>query len=184
MNNQAIHFFRWDRKARTLWNLPAADRQHAALTTVEAIRSYAAANKGKLPARLEDISETPVPENPATGRALRIRVEERHGHTADSKSQKSSNIHDQNPQLIVGFRFCIGQWPTCARPTAFLPAGSGEGLRKTVIELVSRFELGIRIRRSSVSSVVKRRSIWTTVPFKSGDAKCDRAVQKACRSRS
>jgi hypothetical protein len=43
------------------------DRRLAALTAVEAIRAYAAANGGKLPERLEDVTETPVPPNPITG---------------------------------------------------------------------------------------------------------------------
>ena len=51
------------------------DRQMAALTTVEAIRSYAAANGGKLPQHLEDITETPAPANPATGKPFEYRVE-------------------------------------------------------------------------------------------------------------
>jgi hypothetical protein len=52
---------------RAVWRAAEVDRQLAALTTVEAIRSYAAANNGQLPARLEDIKETPCPDNPATG---------------------------------------------------------------------------------------------------------------------
>jgi len=44
------------------------DRMLAALTAVEAIRSYAAANGGKLPAALADITDTPVLDNPATGK--------------------------------------------------------------------------------------------------------------------
>jgi hypothetical protein len=41
----------------------------AALTAVEAIRSYAAAN-GRLPDTLDEITETPVPLNPVTGAAF------------------------------------------------------------------------------------------------------------------
>jgi hypothetical protein len=43
------------------------DRELAALTTVEALRSYAAAHDGKLPAHLEDITDTPAPINPRSG---------------------------------------------------------------------------------------------------------------------
>ena len=60
---------------KTIANFAKVDRQMAAMTTVEAIRSYAAANGGKLPAHLEDIAETPAPENPATGKAFEYRVE-------------------------------------------------------------------------------------------------------------
>jgi hypothetical protein len=45
-----------------------ADRQLAALTTVEALRAYASTNGGKLPEQLDDIVETPVPANPTTGK--------------------------------------------------------------------------------------------------------------------
>ena len=50
-----------------VWHAAEVDRQIAALTTIEAIRAYAAANNGQLPARLEDIKDTPAPDNPVTG---------------------------------------------------------------------------------------------------------------------
>jgi len=37
------------------------------LTVVEALGSYAAAHDGKLPTGVGDVTETPVPQNPATG---------------------------------------------------------------------------------------------------------------------
>lgn len=51
------------------------DRELAALTAVEALRSYAAANGGKLPEKLSDVTATPVPENPATGEPFEYRVD-------------------------------------------------------------------------------------------------------------
>lgn len=51
------------------------DREFAALTAVEAIRSYAAANGGRLPKALQDITDTPVPDNPYTGLAFEYTVE-------------------------------------------------------------------------------------------------------------
>jgi hypothetical protein len=51
-----------------------ADRQLAALTAVEALRSYAAANDGRLPAGLDEVTETPVPTNPATGKPFEYRL--------------------------------------------------------------------------------------------------------------
>jgi hypothetical protein len=50
------------------------DRQIAALTTVEALRSYAAANGGVLPQKLEEISDTPAPLNPATGKPFEYQL--------------------------------------------------------------------------------------------------------------
>jgi hypothetical protein len=52
-----------------------ADRMMAALTAVEAIRSYAAGHDGKLPEKLEDATETPVPDNPVTGKPFEYHVD-------------------------------------------------------------------------------------------------------------
>jgi len=65
------------------WN----DRQLAALTAVEAIRSYAAANGGELPAQLTDITDTPVPLNPATGKPFDYRVNNGTATLSDSWSE-------------------------------------------------------------------------------------------------
>jgi hypothetical protein len=46
------------------------DRRIAALRCIEAIRIYAAAHEGKLPATLEAITEVPVPIDPMTGKAF------------------------------------------------------------------------------------------------------------------
>jgi hypothetical protein len=61
------------------------DRQLAALTAVEAIRSYAAANDGRLPAKLEDITATPVPENPVTGQPFEYVADAEKATLADAK---------------------------------------------------------------------------------------------------
>jgi hypothetical protein len=61
------------------------DRLLAALTTVEAIRSYAAANNGELPAQLSDITDTPVPLNPATGEPFEYRTDNGTATLSDSK---------------------------------------------------------------------------------------------------
>jgi hypothetical protein len=46
------------------------DRRIAALRCIEAVRLYAAAHEGKLPAALADISEVPIPIDPVTGNAF------------------------------------------------------------------------------------------------------------------
>src|SRR5438046_2214852 len=46
------------------------DRQTAGLRCVEAIRLYAAANDGRLPATLDDIHDAPIPLDPITGDAF------------------------------------------------------------------------------------------------------------------
>lgn len=61
------------------------DRQLAALTAVEALRSYAAANGGKLPEKLTDVTATPIPENPATGEPFEYRVEDGVATLSDAK---------------------------------------------------------------------------------------------------
>jgi hypothetical protein len=71
---------------RTLSTFARSERQLAALTAVEAIRSYAAANAGALPKRLQDVTDTPVPENPATGSPFEYRVENDTSTLSDSQS--------------------------------------------------------------------------------------------------
>jgi hypothetical protein len=44
------------------------DRQIAALRVIEALRIYGASHDGKLPERLADITEAPIPEDPVTGK--------------------------------------------------------------------------------------------------------------------
>jgi hypothetical protein len=51
------------------------DRRVAALQTVEALRNYAAAHDGQLPAQLEELSETPAAPDPTTGKPFAYRVE-------------------------------------------------------------------------------------------------------------
>lgn len=71
---------------KCVWPFARGDRELAALAAVEALRSYAATN-GKLPARLEDVTETPVPANPVTGRSFEYRVEGDTATLADTKSE-------------------------------------------------------------------------------------------------
>jgi hypothetical protein len=63
-----------------------ADRELAALTAIEALRSYAAASGGKLPARLEDATATPVPENPLTGRPFEYHLDGDTATLADTQA--------------------------------------------------------------------------------------------------
>jgi hypothetical protein len=51
------------------------DRRIAALRVVEAIRLHAAALEGKLPESLSQLTEVPVPEDPATGRPFEYHLE-------------------------------------------------------------------------------------------------------------
>ncbi len=51
------------------------ERRFAALTAVEALRSYAAAHDGQLPQQLANVTDTPVPDNPVTGKPFEYRVE-------------------------------------------------------------------------------------------------------------
>jgi hypothetical protein len=57
----------WGAHARTV-------RRFAALRCVEAIRLYAAAHGGRLPARLEEIKEVPVPADPYLGKPFVYRL--------------------------------------------------------------------------------------------------------------
>jgi hypothetical protein len=48
--------------------LARSERRMAALRVVESIRMYAAAHDGKLPARLDELTEAPAPTDPVTGK--------------------------------------------------------------------------------------------------------------------
>ena len=51
------------------------DREVASLRVIEALRIYAARHDGRLPERLDDIDQVPVPNNPATGKPFVYRLE-------------------------------------------------------------------------------------------------------------
>ena len=70
------------------------DQRFALLRHVEAIRLYAAAHGGKLPASLADI-EVPLPDDPFTGKAFPYRVE---GKTAIIQGTPPRSM-----EKIVGF---------------------------------------------------------------------------------
>ncbi|HUB24837.1 MAG TPA: hypothetical protein VL992_05355 [Tepidisphaeraceae bacterium] len=76
LDEPANPFLEWiasiDKAAR---RFARADRLMAAMTDVEAIRSYAATNGGKLPEHLQDITATPALDNPRTGRPFDYRVD-------------------------------------------------------------------------------------------------------------
>jgi hypothetical protein len=55
------------------------ERHLAALRVVEALRMYAAAHNGRLPEKLADVTEAPVPDDPATGKPFEFG---REGETA------------------------------------------------------------------------------------------------------
>ena len=71
---------------RAVWKFARADRQLAALTAVEALRSWAAAHAGALPSHLADITDTPAPQNPATGKPFEYRIENGTATLSDSQS--------------------------------------------------------------------------------------------------
>ena len=50
------------------------DRRVAALRCVEAVRLYAAAHDGKLPASLDDVTDVPIPMDPVTGKPFGYRL--------------------------------------------------------------------------------------------------------------
>jgi hypothetical protein len=51
------------------------ERKIAALRCIEAIRLYAAAHDGQLPASLSDIKEVPIPRDPMTGKDFVYKVD-------------------------------------------------------------------------------------------------------------
>ncbi|MHC4716095.1 MAG: hypothetical protein ACYS5V_03940 [Planctomycetota bacterium] len=60
--------------ARAYFLTTKVDRRIAALRCVEAIRMYAAAHDGRLPNKLADVTEAPLPLDPTTGKAFAYSV--------------------------------------------------------------------------------------------------------------
>lgn len=73
------------------------DQRIAMLRLVEALRLYAAAHDGRLPAALDQISEVPVPLDPATGRPFEYRLD---GDKAVLKSAEQG-IVDPDTQFEI-----------------------------------------------------------------------------------
>jgi hypothetical protein len=82
-----------------IWAQARIERNLAALRVVEALRIYAAAHDGKLPDKLAEITEVPVPEDPGTGRPFEYR---REGDTATVLSQVPGE-----PQSHTGIRYLV-----------------------------------------------------------------------------
>jgi len=61
--------------AAALKQIAQVERQRAMLQTIEAIRAYAKLHSGKLPQSLDDLTETPAPRDPMTGKAFEYRAD-------------------------------------------------------------------------------------------------------------
>ncbi|NQT12187.1 MAG: hypothetical protein HQ582_05540 [Planctomycetes bacterium] len=75
-----------------------SERSLAALRCVEAIRLYAAAHGGQLPATLDEIREVPIPINPVTGGAFGYRLE---GEVAVLDADGPADLHRQQYRVRV-----------------------------------------------------------------------------------
>jgi hypothetical protein len=75
------------------------DRKIAVLRVIEALRLYAAANGGRLPDRLDQITEVPVPDDPGTDRPFQYA---REGETATL-----TGLLPGEPQNLTGLRYTI-----------------------------------------------------------------------------
>ncbi|MDB5332690.1 MAG: hypothetical protein JWP03_3841 [Phycisphaerales bacterium] len=59
---------------RAAFNFAKPDREIALAQCVEAVRAYAASHDGKLPSALADLTDTPAPIDPMTGKSLEYEV--------------------------------------------------------------------------------------------------------------
>lgn len=74
------------------------EREIASLRVIEALRIYAAAHDHQLPAKLADITEVPIPPNPATGQPFIYRLE---NNTAILELPASDGIRNQNRRYEI-----------------------------------------------------------------------------------
>ena len=79
------------------------DRQIAALRTVEAIRLYAAANDGKLPASLDAIAAVPIPLDPTTGQAFQYAL------SGDKATLIGAVPPGEQPTYAIRYEITIGK---------------------------------------------------------------------------
>jgi hypothetical protein len=79
------------------------ERSIALLRTIEAMRAYGAAHQNRLPAKLGDVTELPVPVDPMTGQAFVYRVE---GDTAvlESAAPPGKKPRDYGVRYEITFR--------------------------------------------------------------------------------
>jgi hypothetical protein len=82
------------------------DRHIAGLRCVEAIRLYAAAHGGRFPARLADITEVPVPGDPATGQEFIYKVE---GDTASLTCPQAAFLPNQSATATKDYQLRLRQ---------------------------------------------------------------------------
>ncbi len=85
------------------------ERQIAALTAVEAIRSYAAANGGKLPTRLSDITDTPAPVTPSSGQTF--------NYTFSGAPATRAHTGATSTRPVAGRPVRRGTWSAATRST-------------------------------------------------------------------
>jgi hypothetical protein len=77
------------------------ERNLAALRIIEALRMYAAAHDGRLPDKLDDVTEAPLPDDPGTGRPFTYR---RDGDTVTLASEMSG---DRQPRSGLRYRVTL-----------------------------------------------------------------------------
>jgi hypothetical protein len=83
----------------------SVERELAALQVIETLRMFAADHDGKLPKTLNEITAVPVPNNPATGKAFKYRLD---GETAVLDLPSSDGIPGGNfGRAITNIRFEI-----------------------------------------------------------------------------
>jgi hypothetical protein len=76
------------------------DRRIAALRCVEALRMYAA-DKGRWPAKLDDVTAVPIPLDPATGKPFDYRVE------GDTFTLSADPPENEKPSAANAIRYVI-----------------------------------------------------------------------------
>lgn len=74
------------------------DREFAAIRCIEALRLYAAAHNGELPATLDEIKEVPIPLNPLTGKPFVYHLE---GKTAVLDADGLTRIPTPQYRIVV-----------------------------------------------------------------------------------
>jgi hypothetical protein len=98
MRNTNPLFFYLPDLGNANYAMAAIDRKVAVLECVEAIRAYAAAHDGTVPASLNDLSDTPVPMDPLVGKPFGYSVE---GNTVTLRAARPARAYMDWEKIYV-----------------------------------------------------------------------------------
>jgi hypothetical protein len=88
---------------KVMWAQTRLERNLSALRVIEALRLFAAGHDGKLPAKLSDVTEVPLPDDPGTGKPFDYKLD------GDTATVTSDVPGDAVPTNGIRYRVTVRQ---------------------------------------------------------------------------